>query len=102
MPRDYYLPTNTFQIVSTRRILQTLVSADGTDVYRPQYLAPCPPFNCAYSQGTSIGWLHEGMLISLAGARSGQNSLLAIVTEHGAVEICNAAKRNAWDLGMSG
>jgi hypothetical protein len=87
-------------VVSTRQILQTLVSADNIDVYRPLYFAPCPPFNCAYSHGTSIQLLHDGTLTPLAGAKSGQDSLLAIVTEHGAVEICNASKRDTWDLGM--
>jgi len=46
--------------------------------------------------------LPDEKLTPSAGAKSGQNSLLAIVTEHGAVEICNAAKRDTWDLGRSG
>lgn len=88
-------------VVSTRRILQTLVSADNTDVYRPQYLAPCPPFNCAYSNGMFVRLLRDETPTPLAAAKSGHNSQLAIVTEYGAVEICNAAKRDAWDLGVS-
>lgn len=91
-----------FIVVSTRCILQTLISADNTDVYRPQYSAPCPPFNCAYSNGMSVRLLHDETPTPLAAAKSGHNSQLAVVTEHGAVEICNASKRDAWDLGMSG
>ncbi|GJE84910.1 WD40 repeat-like protein [Phanerochaete sordida] len=70
----------------SRSILQSFVSSDRSDVFQWQpvdnQLRVNLPYACAYSHS----------------AKDGQDSLLAVSTEQGAVHILNTAKRQEWDV----
>ncbi|KIJ70351.1 hypothetical protein HYDPIDRAFT_122064 [Hydnomerulius pinastri MD-312] len=70
----------------SRRILQSFVSSQKSDVYKCHSLSSSafvtPPYACAYSYG----------------AKNNRTPILAVASEEGSVIILNTSKRRDWDF----
>ncbi|KAI0091862.1 WD40-repeat-containing domain protein [Irpex rosettiformis] len=71
---------------STRPILESYVSCNRSDMFKLHSMSNAsymsPPYACAYSHNS----------------KRGENSLLAVTTEEGAVHVLDTSKRHEWDV----
>ena len=59
-----------------------------------------PPYACAYSNGRfTCFYQRSTTYMGIKASKQGKQSVLAVATEEGTVDILNTSKRNDWDPG---